>query len=103
MAKTTHTVGEVYYQCGFASVVEEGPPRLVVSSWRYDGLERRSVTQPTCDEPYHYHRFTCVTGECDALHSSNPKRIYIASAHNASLSMLEKSEFIDAVNDPDAG
>lgn len=81
-------IGEVYYQIGFARVVKEGDVRIVLSAWRYDGIETRSYSSKTCDAPNHFLFFTCVTGEVDAFDPANRNRIGIPSRAGARVSML---------------
>ena len=94
MPQQEYSIGQVYYQYGYATVVDGGDPHLVVSSWRYDGIEKLTCNSKACDIPYHFLKFTRVTGESDALSASPSQRLYVASVSQARLSMLRKHEFI---------
>ena len=67
VSQTTYVVGEVYYQFGFARVVEGGDPRLLVNTWRYDGVSKPACSSRECEVPHPFHGFTMVTGVVDAL------------------------------------
>lgn len=93
MHNVEYTLGEVYYQLGLASVVVEGDPLPIVSSWRYDGVKVLKCNSRSCEVPYHFHCFTRVTGEGDALGSEEPYHLYIASREQARLSMFTWHDF----------
>jgi hypothetical protein len=95
-ASEDFVIGKVYYQVGVVPVVEGGDPTLLVSAWRYDGIEKLSCNARTCDLPYHFLRFTQVTGYDDARDPSAPRK-YIPSKAQARMSMLEWSEFREYV------
>ncbi len=94
MPQHEYSIGEVYYQYGYATVVDGGNPHLVVSSWRFDGIEKLTCNSKACDTPYHFLKFTRVTGESDAVNASPSQSLYVASVSQARLSMLTKHEFI---------
>ena len=101
MSQTTYVVGEVYYQLGFARVVEGGAPRLLVSTWRYDGVRKLACNSRECEVPYHFHCFTRVGDESDTFgdDAASARRLHIASLAQARLSKLQWREFLQYLNE----
>jgi hypothetical protein len=87
-----YVIGEVYYQFGFAPVGDRDTNRIVLSSWRYDGVQGQPPLSKQSGIPPGFLRFSSVDGAVSASDTAKP-RVLFGRAEDMRYSMFSWREF----------